>query len=342
MKKLMIILAAIAMVGAFTATTMAADWSFYGSARIATFWETEADNDATDEEADLAFDEHGNSRVGARVKVSDSLSGRFEAGEGWNQRLLYGTWNFGAGAMTVGQFYAPGNIFISNQVYDGDTNLLNMGGLYTGRQEGIQLKFGGFKIAFLEPQTGNAFGGTNTDVVIPKIEAAYTYAASSWWIQGSLGVQSYNIDTAADDDIAVNSNIFGVGVGFNFGPAYVNGNIIGGTNVGNYGIWSNTATQGVLNGDEIDNTSTVGVQVIVGYTINDMMKVEGGFGQVTSDNDNYDEADSARGFYVQLPITLASGVSITPELGTMDQMKNAADADEGSVSYFGAKWMINF
>lgn len=51
----------------------------------------------------LAQKLHGNSRIGARVKVSDSVNGRFEYGalNGVNLRILWGEWNFGAGSLGV-------------------------------------------------------------------------------------------------------------------------------------------------------------------------------------------------------------------------------------------------
>jgi len=115
-----------------------------------------------------------------------------------------------------------------------------------------------------------------------------------------------------------------------------------------YGTWQETAAAPLPkannNGNitDTDDTTTFGFNLVLGYNINDMLKIEGGYGWIASENDEYDEADAAQSFYVNLPITLAPGVSITPEFGVEDQMKDAADEDEGSDTYFGAKWMINF
>jgi hypothetical protein len=363
MKKLFVIFAVIGMVGMFAATTMAAEWSFYGSARMGTWWVTE--DKKGDEEGDLSWYEQGNARIGARVAVSDTLSGRFEAGEGWNQRLLYADWNFGAGVMRIGQAYAPGNIFISNKVYGDDGNNLNFGGLYTGRQEEISFKFAKmFEIALINPtygydaaaasSLGVAGAPVNIDTTLPKIEAAVTYGQENWWVQGSLGYQTYTLkDTdiggsGFDADVDITSMVYGVGGMFNMAGAYVGAVVMGGTNMGVDGTWQETAAAPTpkLNtaGDitDIDDTTTFGFNLVLGYTINDMLTIEGGYGWIQSDNDNYDKKDAAQSFYVNLPITLAPGVSITPEFGVEDQMKDAADADEGSDTYFGAKWMINF
>jgi len=382
MKKLFVIFAVIGMVGMFAATTMAADWAFYGSARMGTYWVTE--DKKGDEEGDLSWAEQGNARIGARVKVSDTLSGRFEhgvSGGNFNQRLLYADWNFGAGVMRVGQAYAPGNIFISNQVYQSDNNNLNYGGFYTGRQEEISFKFAGmFEIALIKPTLGYetaltdaindplaaddaALAGINVDTTLPKIEAAIQYGQENWWVQGSLGYQSYTLKDQVtiaagplagthNFDVDVNSIVYGVGGMFNMAGAYVGAVVMGGTNVGTYGLYAETANTpvaeivpnatGGVDIKDADDTTTMGFNLVLGYNINDMLKVEGGYGWIQSDNDTFDEKDADQSFYVNLPITLAPGVSITPEFGVQDGMKDSADEDEGSDTYFGAKWMINF
>jgi len=77
--------------------------------------------------------------------------------------------------------------------------------------------------------------------------------------------------------------------------------------------------------------------------------VEAGYGWISSDKDDFKDKDEAMSYYINMPITLAPGVSITPEFGVEDYMKDGgsvaddeAAADEGKDTYFGAKWMINF
>lgn len=51
-------------------------------------------------------------------------------------------------------------------------------------------------------------------------------------------------------------------------------------------------------------------------------------------------------YYVQLPITLADGVFIVPEIGNYDfgdlKVTGAADTKLGSLLYYGFKTQINF
>jgi len=43
MKKLLVLLAAVAFVVAFTVPAMSADWNFYGSSRISTFFDGDSE-----------------------------------------------------------------------------------------------------------------------------------------------------------------------------------------------------------------------------------------------------------------------------------------------------------
>jgi hypothetical protein len=228
MKKLIIILAVIAMVGAFTATTMAAEWNFYGSARMTTFYVSDdpdtqwrpasATQDGSFVDAsssdNLNWGLQGNSRIGANVKFNDSIGGRFEYGPGVNLRLLYGTYNFDGGQLLIGQSYTPSVAFYSNSVYDADGNLLGVGQFYNGRQPMIQLKMGGFKIALIEPvdsdsiqgrvaagspspDTYKAIKGTS-EVKFPKIEVSYAYKTDQFFVDVFAGYQTYDLDRDAD------------------------------------------------------------------------------------------------------------------------------------------------
>ncbi len=154
MKKLFVLFTALALVVAFTLPAAAADaasWAFYGSSRVSTFYEG-VDKDLDTDNFSLGL--QGNSRIGARVK-NGAISGRFEYGTGVNTRLLYGSWDFGGGSFTVGQMYTPVNMFYSNQVFGSDTDLLNVGGVYGGRNAALRLSMGDFKVALLDANESN-------------------------------------------------------------------------------------------------------------------------------------------------------------------------------------------
>jgi len=303
MKKLIVMIASLVLVASFALTAAADDqWDFYGSARVSTF----LSQDNTD---NVVFAEalQGNARIGANVKVSDELSGRFEYGSGPNLRLLYGSWNFGGGSLLVGQTYTPLNLFYSNQVYGADTGLLNTGGVYSGRAPMLQLSVQGFKIAFIVPVTPPAGAGTSD---APTIEVSYGTKLGAASVKLAAG---YDVEGNGDDEAYVIAG----GLGLNFGAISIKGDIYAGQFAENL-IW--TAGTG-------DNN--VGYLFAAGFKVNDMFSLEAGYGSADGDG----VADAQYAYYLQAPITLAGGVYLVPEIGAVDN---------GDTKYGGAKWQINF
>ena len=337
MKKLIGMIAALAMI---TGSAYAADWNFYGSARVSTFV---TDADSTDNTS-FAEGLQGNSRIGAKVKANDSVSGRFEYGASGgkaNVRLLYGTWNFGAGALTVGQDYTPMNAFYSNQVYAGDADLLAQGGIYSGRKAQVALKFGGFEIAAVQTQS-DALGLTDPTIEtnFPGVEMAYKTKFNNIGLFLTAGYNTYEIN-----ELDVDTWIVGAGAKADFGSIYLAGNIYTGQNAGhmiaididNDGKWNDGKAK-VAGGKVVDNDA-LGFILVAGYKANDMFTFEAGYGYAKTE---FDEAasddDTATAYYLQSVITLAPGVYVIPEIGVVD----GEDAGEEKNTYYGAKWQINF
>ena len=177
MKKLI----AVCAVLLFVAPAFAADWSFYGSERIATWFNSRdygdgvgANGEKDDQGTQWYF--QGNSRLGAKVKA-DKVTGQIElalgsGGDGGDTavstRRAYGTWKFSDNAfLKVGKDYSPTTDFISNQWYDGDNDLLGTGNFYGRRPAGLSLGIGGFEIAFLTPSYGGD-NGTSAGGINPR------------------------------------------------------------------------------------------------------------------------------------------------------------------------------
>jgi hypothetical protein len=190
MKKLLVLLTAAAMVFAFAASVSAAEFNFYGNARLHTFsWEDSKEVNAQtfldeynkNEDEGVAFDESDRdldmslgaiSRFGAKINISDELTANVEFGMGATSestslslRHLNGEYDFGAGKILVGQYWHPFavNVGYSNQVGNGDDGLGNVGGFTTGRVPQIRLNFGDFALHFMSPKhptiagIGNAY-----------------------------------------------------------------------------------------------------------------------------------------------------------------------------------------
>ena len=359
MKKLFVCALAVAMVFAFTAPTMAADWNFYGSARFATFSnDVDPQVAGSDSDADTLWALQGNSRIGATVSAGD-VGGGFEYGSGPNLRKLYGTWNFGAGTLLVGQTYTPIAEFYSNQVWGSDEDLLGNGMAYHGRKGQIRLTFGGFDIAFVTPTSAGfalAQAGTtatmagDVDVTLPNVVLSYKFATDMFSIKPYLGWQSYDVQTLStqsDTNESVDSLVYGVGGKVNFGPAYVAANVWMGTNAGDMGMYmAESANAFIGAGGKIVDVDTLAYAAVVGFKASDMFTIEGGYGTSKNEADIAgDPEDTSFSYYVNCTINLAPGVFIVPEFGvySYDEFESGGvSTDEEETTYFGAKWQINF
>jgi hypothetical protein len=202
MKKLFVVFAAIALIGAFAVPAIGADWNFYGSVRMTTFWDAYDAGDANfcddcgcgagslpaalytnsyykggqftfyDDE-DLTVDLQANSRIGAKVTSGDcaavvELSVNDETGVG--TRLMYGTWEFAEGCtLLIGQDYTPVYTNLSGQVHNSDDGLNPYGMAYDGRNPQIKLLMNGFELAFIEPKTSFAGSVASSASLLAKL-----------------------------------------------------------------------------------------------------------------------------------------------------------------------------
>jgi len=345
MRKLLILLSAVAFVVAFTLPAAAADWGFYGSSRMTTFYDSVSEEKAASgyDDSDLTWGLQGNSRIGANVKTDGPISGGFEYGSGPNLRKLFGTLKVGAGSLLVGQTYTPVNMFYSHQVWGGDTNMLKFGGVYDGRRPMLQYAQGPFKVALIEPSTGAVTGPADTDTTMPKLEAAYKFNAGPAGLAVAFGYNSYDEVDANDDSESISSYFLGLGFNMDFAPAYVKGDIYMGQNLAQFGLWQEgDASAGVDAGGDIEDNDSLGYLLVLGYKVNPKMILELGYGANQHDRDSFDEADDTSAYYIQMTYNLAKGAYIVPEIGMVDFGDSSAGTDQGDTTYFGAKWQINF
>jgi hypothetical protein len=368
MKKLIVILAVIAMVGAFTATTMAAEWNLYGSARMATFWVSDDPGGVGSSSSDnLNWDLQGNSRIGANVKFNDSIAGRFEYGSGPNLRLLYGTYNFDGGQILIGQQYAPSTSFYSDSVYDGDGDLLGVGQFYIGRVPMIQLSMAGFKVALIKPSTFTSIVApiydpvamtysylpsgrvtTDTEVKLPKIEVSYAYKTDQFFVDVFAGYQTFDqkfddgVDVCFDD--SVDSWVAGIGGGVNFGAMYLKAGVHISQNQGQYGAYNPVGMfdEAVYDGAKMVDNDGFGYLVVLGFKASDSVNIEAGYGSETNELDGAYHEDETIQYYANLTYTITPGFFVVPEIGMIDRKNDVMGDDAGDITYGGIKWQINF
>ena len=334
----------IGLVTVFTVSAPAADWDFYGSARVATY-QVDTDTPGSDTE-NFGLSLQSNARIGAGVTVSDMLSGSFEygaSGGNVNLRKLYGEWNFGAGKLLVGQTYTPMNWFYSNQVFGADNDLNAHGFIYSGREPMVKLTFGTFQIALVEPAPDDLGTGFTSEVKIPAIEACYTWTHDFITLEAAGGYHSYELSNGGIT-YDINSHVFAAGAMFNFGAAFFNAAVFTGRNVGNLIALSvdgdNAWDDGfaAISGTRVLDNDSMGYAVVVGYTFNDMFTCEAGYGYAQSDIETFAGDDEIQAYYANVTINLAPGVFFVPEIGRFD----GKEADDAETTYYGAKWQINF
>ena len=358
MRKLLIVLAAFAFVVAYTLPAMADDqWDFYGSARILTFNTTES-KEASGlgvEDDDFTHDISGSARtIGARVKAGD-IGGRFEAGGALNLRLAFGTWNFGAGKLLVGQDYTPGDYFPSGMVY-GDNSMVSYGASYTGRIPQVKLLLGGLQVALIKPNAVGVAGlvATDQDTSIPKIEVAYSLKLGPASLKFFGGMNTHDdvvIVGTTETEYSVDSSLLGVGFSIPFGALYVKGNAWMSENPANYGMATlapagNAATLNAA-GTGVEDAESMAYAIVLGYKISDMITLEGSYGYVDGEvtvGGVKTEAEKTF-FCINAPITVAKNVTLTPEIGSVDYGDTTVGTTKtknGDMNYWGLRWKIDF
>lgn len=363
MKKLIVAMAALALMAT---SAYAAEWDFYGSATVDTFWSDDDQNAGTDNvDTQIQADLIGSgSVIGANVKVSDELTGRFEyANANANAvslRHIYGEWNFGAGSLIVGQTDGAFDTDISTQVFD-DGHVGTMGCADTGRAPLVKFVFGGLKFNIEAPELGIVTGAaapvtTTSEATLPQINASYTFTLNNISIELGGAYQTYEYEpVAGGTEFDVTSYVVGAQFGATLGAFNLAASIFGGENAANLvGVdtavdtTSYTAARSegyaYYDGAKVYDAESFGFALVGSYTINEMFAISAGYGYAENTVDvaagTVSEDDEACTYYVNLPITLAPGVVITPEIGVVDYEE--ALTTEDTTTYFGARWKISF
>ena len=351
MRKLLVLLAAVAFVFAFT-TPAAADVSFSGYVAFQTYMH-DVDNPApTKDTSDLDWD---------KDNVCSRLSIKFKEGPvgGYVEirphtasyvRHWWGTWNFGGGTLGVGQFWTPDFSSISSMKYGcGAMDVVDCGG--SVRQPMIQVQFGGLKIAAAKPSTGVAAGlpggYTDTETSMPKLIASYNLNLGGVGLKFYGGMNSVDArDPLTDQSQSIDSNLFGVNATYGAGPLTIKGQVWTATNSQEYGAGTTGHFAATWDGSKVCDESFMAYGIDLGYKVSDTVKVTAGYivGESESDQTGTYE-DETSTMHVNATFALAKGVSITPEYAVLDRsdVKNAGVTTKEAVdTRIGVYWKIAF
>lgn len=352
MKKQLLVLSAAAMVAAAAVPAMA-ETTLYGSARMATFYNFNDTKGALGKTSSI--DEHlqANSRVGL-IAANGDVGGRVELGTGVNVRLLYGTWNFGSGKLTVGQDYNSYYTFTA-QTHGDDNGLNGYGALWDTRQAQLRVNLNnGLYFAAIQP-TGNQAAGiagvttgvangafvpnaestSNIKIYLPKLNVGYAGKASNVTYNVGLVGQTFKDQAVGVDEqkTAILGYLNGTAA---FGNTSLMANVSYAQNAANMGFANRLGYAG--------KNDAKGFEGYIQATqkLSDTAKVNAGLGYVNDKVEHAAHADDKMSFFVNAPITLAKNVTITPEFSYYDEMKSSTNATQPKSYALGAQWRIDF
>lgn len=349
MKKLIVLLAALALVGAMVGSAFA-EMSAYGSIRFRTYWATtDAGVAGTSDDTNVDWRSGLLSRLGFKFKNGDvgghweidhrstSPYGALGAGIAGTQdtswvgsvrvRLAYGYWNFGSGQLLIGQHYPLTDLPAATlnwtsaamQPYGG-------AGLALARVYQIRLTFGNLALAFITPADWDTKGApyvyADKDYILPKIEARYTLPLNNVTLDFAGGYQTYEEENPAGAGSATISSYMAVcRAKAKLGKGFINGSVTYAVNGGTYGMPWNTYDSPTLNAaaNDVDDTTTLGFVLCAGMKLSDKVSFAVGYGNLSSDMDVPGDAeDNSQAYYAQVTYKLAPGVTIYPEFVFVD------------------------
>lgn len=272
MKKLVLGIAALAVVALVSAPAMAAtEWNFGGMIRYMTFWDQTDSGDfkMTDlEGGGKSLDSDGRLQWGTQANTrlmmwmnSDNLEGFIELGYDTDEnkvwpREYWGKYKFSdKWSVTMGQQHQLYNSFISRQGGLVDLNLNGIGTAFRPPTPKIVFTYGGvghlwfipsgFSFALVKPEKvedlwGSMYGPADIDTYLPQLQAAYSYYADTWRVKlaGAYQYMKYNdLDFGTTTkDKGINTWLFTVDGDVAFGPLWLAANVTIGQNWGNAGM----------------------------------------------------------------------------------------------------------
>ena len=379
MKKFIIFVAAIAMVGAFVATAMA-DVDLYGSARFRTYYKDVSSNDTKAyDDGDLEWQMGYLTRFGANFK-SDKITGKMEldarvASSSWDVnayqksgassvgdmrlRQLWGQYDFGSWKFMIGQNYPLYDAPVSSiNYYSGGLQKFGGIGYDAARTSQMRFTFGDFRLAFLPVDLSKdgiendvADYTSDTDTTFPKVELRYDMKMDAAQLNFIGGYQTYKAVNATDSDQSINSWTLGARGKMDFGPVYVGLSLTYRQNGTPYGSWTVVDEAPRLNttGTDVEDTTAWGGVAAVGFKFNDSNKIEASYGYLKSENDIGNMEDKVQVIAANYTYTVAPGFYIVPEIifqdnkNKQDSLNTAhPDRDKGDETIFGVFWRIDF
>jgi hypothetical protein len=402
MKKFGICLLALTLAVLLAAPAMAASITPYASMRLGIYWHNTDYNDDpggfnpswTDDDDDGGYFEQiaTISRFGAKGQVGD-IFGHAElgimadttdteftsTGNRVYTRLLYGTWKFGSGSLTIGQDYTPVTWTSSQQgpgVFDDDNSqsydlqnaFIGVGCLWDSRRPQVRVNLdNGLYLAVIQTEDHNEPAqlaptsgvplDRDIDVEIPKIALGWDYKAEGIHLRPGVAFNTFNVEQPAargtfDDDIT--SWLVHLHGKANVGSTTLKGTVHYGENLWNYGIsgrmnpWDpgiNAASAYIDATGDVEDAECWGGFIEAAIPI-DPYTLTLGWGYSSSEVDVpgglMDNADELMGYFVNVKIPITDNFSMTPEFDYWDGMENSLGEDDPDHWFVGVTWQMDF
>jgi len=337
MKRLTLVLVALAAIVAI-ATPALAEYNFYGSVRVKTFYLD--NNKGTTDDQDFTLELQPNTRFGANVK-GDDFSGKIELGlktqmEGVYTRLAYGTYKFDAGTLLVGQTYSP---YFSNasQVYRDDRGLSGFGNLWDSRNPQIRfdLNNGLYFVAGKVISTGTNLAvaaNPTSDTLLPKMTVGFKNKAGKFSYNVGATYQSFDTDEVLEE--SVTSYLGYADITYKLEKITLRTKVHYGQNLSDLGITDRNSRYDIISKND---TKSYGgwVQVALGMAT-------AGVGYVVDDIDGALETDDQRAAFINYKFKIGKAFTITPEICYLDYMDSSTGTDQGDHLAVGAQWKMDF
>lgn len=324
MKKFLSFLATVLLINSFAVLAVAADWSFYSSLRTTTL------NNNFDAEMtyganiDVSWVQKVNNHIGDKCNIDLSLP--------------YDSENFIDGILHRDKTDLTFNPNISNQLYGNDPIMWSSGGFYGEYENTIQAKFGNFKVLVF-PAVNNTNIGVSVDTAIKQIDLKYSKSFGSVIPTIFDNEKTYTIEAGASYNI--DTMVLGVSSAINIGPAYIMANIFGRKNTIDNRLEQSDADDAIVDTNVKDN-NTLGYLAVVGFKANDKLNFELGYGVDKHEIDTTGKEENNTSIvYLQAAINITDSFFIVPELGEYNYGDDSTGKEE-SMTYFGAKWQMNF
>jgi len=124
----------------------------------------------------------------------------------------------------------------------------------------------------------------DTDVTIPKIDLSFDLKTDVFFVNAFLGYQTFDLESSVvgQKDVSIDSTVFGVGGGANFGPMFVKAGVHAGSNLGDFGAYNplGMGASAVITPatGKVEDNDALGYLLVVGFKAGDAATIEAGYG----------------------------------------------------------------